>query len=175
MPPITSRTVAFSTPWFDVLAKHVEGDSAPHYTVKPPDYVTVLATDREGRLLLVKQYRPVVEGYTIELPSGLVDPGETPETSARRELIEETGHEADRLDPLGTLVPDVGRLGNRMHCFIADGVRPVGGPDAIEAGIELLRWTPAELAAGLRELQISHALNHAVILLAILRGRLHLV
>jgi ADP-ribose pyrophosphatase len=171
MPTITDRAIAFSTPWFDVLAKHIDGDPVPHYTVKQPDYVTVVASDLEGRMLLVRQYRPVVEGYTIELPSGLVDPGETPEACVRRELIEETGHEADAVDLLGTLVPDVGRLGNRMHCFAASGVRPVAGPHAIEPGIELLRWTPEELSAALSDMRISHALNFAALMLAVLRGR----
>lgn len=174
MPNITDRAIAFSTPWFDVLAKHVDGGQVPHYTVKPPDYVTVVASDLDGRMLMVKQYRPVVEGYTIELPSGLVDPGETPEACARRELIEETGHEANDLELLGTLVPDVGRLGNRMHCFAASGVRPVGGPHAIEQGIELLRWTPEELSAALSDMRVSHALNFAALMLAVLRGRFHL-
>lgn len=174
MPNITDRAVAFSTPWFDVLAKHVDGDQVPHYTVKPPDYVTVVASDLDGRVLLVKQYRPVMEAYTIELPSGLVDPGETPEASARRELLEETGHEAGDLELLGTLAPDVGRLGNRMHCFAASGVRPVAGPHVTEQGIELLRWTPDELVAALADLQVCHALNFAVLLLAVLRGRFHL-
>ncbi|MCC7418309.1 MAG: NUDIX hydrolase [Acidobacteria bacterium] len=173
MPTVTDRSVAFSTPWFDVLAKHVDGDPSPHYTVQPPDYVTVVAVDPDGRLLLVKQYRPVIESFTIELPSGLVDPGETPEACARRELLEETGCEAEGFEPLGALVPDVGRLGNRMHSFAAAGVRPVPGA-RIEAGLELVRWTPAELAAGLTDLTIAHALNHAVILLAMLRGRLSL-
>jgi ADP-ribose pyrophosphatase len=173
MPTITDRSVAFSTPWFDVLAKHVDGDPSPHYTVKPPDYVTVLATDADGRFLLVKQYRPVIEGFTIELPSGLVDPGETPDSTARRELIEETGHRAERLEALGALFPDVGRLGNRMHGFIARDVTPIPGA-AIESGIELLRWTPAEFAAGLADLKVTHALNLAVILLAVLRGQLTL-
>ena len=171
MPKITDRAVAFSTPWFDVLAKHVDGDQVPHYTVKPPDYVTVVASDLDGRMLLVRQYRPVVEGYTIELPSGLVDPGETPEASARRELLEETGHEADDFELLGTLVPDVGRLGNRMHCFAASRVHPVAVPHVIEQGIELLRWTPDELSAALSDLRISHALNLAALMLAVLRGR----
>src|SRR3989442_1121596 len=111
MPKITDRRVAFSTPWFDVVAKHVDGDTSPHYTVTPLDYVTVIASDVEGRVLLVKQFRPVVEDYTLELPSGLVDIGETPEAAARRELVEETGHEADDIELVGSLVPDVGRLG----------------------------------------------------------------
>lgn len=171
MPKITDRTVAFTTPWFDVIAKQVDGNPSPHYTVQPPDYAAMVATDREGRLLLVRQYRPVVEDYTLELPSGLVDPGETPEQSMRRELIEETGHEADEVESLGALLPDVGRLGNRMHCFAASNVRPLLPPPLLDDGIELVRLKPDEVLAALTSLRCNHALNLAVLMLAALRGR----
>lgn len=171
MPKITDRVVAFSTPWFDVIAKHVDGLQAPHYTVAPPDYVTVLASDGQGRMLLVKQYRPVIEGFTLELPSGLVDGGETPDASARRELVEETGHQAGELELLGTLVPDVGRLGNRMWCYAANGVAPVVPPRAVEPGIEVIKMTPGELLAAISDGRCVHALNFAVLMLASIKGR----
>jgi ADP-ribose pyrophosphatase len=171
VPKITDRTVAFATPWFDVIAKQVDGNPAPHYTVQPPDYASIVATDVEGRLLMVKQYRPVVEGFTLELPSGLVDPGETPEASIRRELIEETGHEAGAIESLGELLPDVGRLGNRMFCFAASKVRPIVPAPALDDGIELVRLTPDEVLVTLTTLRCNHALNFAVLMLAALRGR----
>jgi ADP-ribose pyrophosphatase len=167
---ITDRHVAFSTPWFDIVAKQIDGHSAPHYTVRTLDYVTVLATDLDGRYLLVKQFRPVVEDFTIELPSGLVDAGETPEATIRRELIEETGHEAGEIELLGSLHTDVGRLGNRMHCYAAPDVRPIAG-SVLEEGIELVRYTRDEFAAALTTLQCTHALNYAVLMLAVLKGR----
>lgn len=171
MPKITDRTIAFATPWFDVIAKQVDGNASPHYTVQPPDYASIVATDGDGRLLMVKQYRPVVEDFTLELPSGLVDPGETPEASIRRELIEETGHEAGEVESLGALLPDVGRLGNRMFCFAASNVRALEPAPVLDDGIELVKLTPDEVRAALQTLQCSHALNFAVLLLAVLRGR----
>ena len=171
MPTITDRHVAFSTPWFDVIGKHVDGDPSPHYTVQPADYIAVLAIDADGRLLLVKQFRPVVEAITLELPAGLVDPGETPDACARRELVEETGHEGGELESLGALVPDVGRLGNRMWCFVATGLRPIVPAPALEEGIELVRMTPQEFMAAMADLRCNHALNFAVVMLAMLKGR----
>lgn len=171
MPKITDRQIAFSTPWFDIVAKHVDGDPSPHYTVRPADYIAVLARDTDGRYLLVKQYRPVVEAETIELPSGLVDPGETPEATARRELIEETGHEAGEVEFLGELTPDVGRLGNRLWCFAASNVRAIVPAPALHDGITLVRYTADEFLASLRSLECHHALNFAVLMLAALKGR----
>lgn len=171
-PTITDRQVAFTTPWFQVIAKTIDGNAAaPHYTVKPGDYVIVLATDVDGRLLLVKQFRPVVEDYTLELPSGQIDPGETPESSARRELLEETGHQAGKMELLGALVPDTGRLGNLMWCFAATGLRQVAAPSVTEEGIELVTCTPAEFVDELRTLRCNHALNFAALMLAVLKGR----
>ena len=171
MPKITNRTVAFSTPWFDVIAKEIDGNgAAPHYTVKPLDYVTVLATDEAGRILLVRQFRPVLEDYTLELPSGLIEPGEAPEVCARRELLEETGHEADQVDFLGTLAPDTGRLGNRMWVYAARHARPLHDA-AIDGELELVTLSPAEFVTKLTGLSCDHALNFAAVLLAILKGQ----
>jgi ADP-ribose pyrophosphatase len=171
VPSITDRKVAFSTPWFELIAKHVDGDAAPHYTVQPRDYASVLATDVDGQILLVKQYRPVVEDFTLELPSGLVDVGETPEASMRRELLEETNHETGAIDLVGTLLPDVGRLGNRMWCFVADAVRPAATARVLDDGIELVRMAPEEFITALSNGRCNHALNLAVVLLATLKGR----
>src|SRR5579872_5602515 len=159
MPTITARSVAFSTPWFDLIAKHVDDNPSPHYTLKPSDYVTVIATDTDGRFLLVRQYRPVVEGYTVELPSGLVDPGETHEACARRELVEETGHAAGELEFLGELIPDTGRLGNRLYCFVAINARPLETPRVLDDGIELVKCTPADFIRTICGLHCNHALN----------------
>ncbi|MBZ5559496.1 MAG: NUDIX hydrolase [Acidobacteriia bacterium] len=172
MPRITDRQVAFSTPWFDVVAKQVDGDPSPHYTVQPFDYVTVIARDAGGHFLLVKQYRPVIEDYTVELPSGMIDADETPEACVRRELVEETGHEAGEVELLGSLVPDVGRLGNRMWCYFADGVRPMAPAQPLEDGIELLRVTHDEFVATFADHRCCHALNFAAVMLAVLKHRL---
>lgn len=172
MPRITDRQVAFSTPWFDVVAKHVDGDPSPHYTVQTFDYVTVIAVDTGGRFLLVKQYRPVVEDYTIELPSGMIDADETPEACIRRELVEETGHEASDIELLGTLAPDLGRLGNRMWCYFASDVRPIVPAPPLEDGIELLRVTHDEFLAAFSDVRCCHALNFAAVMLAVLKRRL---
>jgi ADP-ribose pyrophosphatase len=171
MPRITDRQVAFSTPWFDVVAKQVDGETSPHYTVQPFDYVTVIAVDVAGEFLLVKQYRPVVEDFTIELPSGMIDADETPDACVRRELIEETGHAAEDVELLGTLVPDVGRLGNRMWCYFAR-VRAIVPTPPLEDGIELLRVPHDEFIATFASLRCCHALNFSAVMLAVLKGRL---
>jgi hypothetical protein len=78
--------VVFATPWFELVAKHPAGYSEPHYSIRTQDYVMVIATTVDGRLLLVRQFRPAVGEKTLEFPSGHVERGETPLQAARKEL-----------------------------------------------------------------------------------------
>ena len=172
MKPLDS-TIAFRTPWFDLLAKTLEPGGPPWYSLRLPDYAAILALTPENRVLIVRQYRPAVERYMLELPSGLVDPGETPEETARRELLEETGYEAESLEVLGSMFPDTGRLGNRIWNCLATGVRPVVGY-VTEAGIETLVWTLEELACAMLDGRFDHSLHVATLMAAVARGKFKL-
>ena len=77
-PEITKRVAEFTTPWFEVIAKTVSGFDQPYYAIKTEDYVTVLAVTGAGEAPLIRQYRPVVEDFTLELPSVHVEPNESP-------------------------------------------------------------------------------------------------
>ena len=56
-----------------------------------PDWVNVIPITEDGRVILIRQYRSGTHEITLEIPGGMVDPGEDPQTSATRELTEETG------------------------------------------------------------------------------------
>jgi len=165
--------VAFTTPWFDLLAKTLNPGEAPYYSLRLPDYAAIVAIPIGNRILAVRQYRPAVEQFTIEFPAGLIDAGETPEAASRRELLEETGCEAANLEVLGPMLPDTGRLGNRIWTCVATGVRPVEGR-APEPGIEVLSYSPAELARATAEGAFDHALHVAALMFAVVRGKLKL-
>src|SRR5260370_4985607 len=111
MKPVKTE-VAFATPLFQILGKTMREGAEPYYSLKLPDYAAVVAITEEQQVLIVRQYRPAVGHDTLELPSGLVDAGETPGEAARRELLEETGYEAGEVEVLGGIEPDVGRLCN---------------------------------------------------------------
>src|ERR1019366_4373506 len=146
MKPLKTE-VAFATPWFQILGKTMRQGEEPYYSLKLPDYAAVVAITDDERVLIVRQYRPAVEHDTLELPSGLVDAGETPEEAARRELLEETGYQAGDVAVLGGMEPDTGRLGNRIWSFVAKGVRRVEGR-APEEGITVLTWVAGGAGAG---------------------------
>jgi ADP-ribose pyrophosphatase len=166
-----TNTTVFSTAWFDVVAKsHGAGD--PYYSLRLSDYVATVGLTRDHDFILVRQQRPAVERSTLELPAGHVDPGESPLDAARRELEEETGFTPGRVELLGKLAPDTGRLSNVLWCFLAvDGV-PIVPPQTPEPGIEVVLCSPSELHEKIRCGEFDHALHLAAIHLAMVAGKL---
>ena len=172
MKPLKTE-VLFSTPWCEFVAKTMRPGEEPWYSVRGPEYNAVVALNEEGRVLLVRQYRPAIEQFTIELPSGNIDAGETPEESARRELVEETGYEAEHMELLGTMFPDVGRLGTRVWYFFASGLRRIQNWTA-EDGVEVLSYSIDELVRAIEDGTFNHSLHVAALVPAILQGKLKL-
>ena len=179
MTRITNKETVFANSWIRVAARHVEGPGFdgmdPYYSLEQTDYVHVLAVTAGGEVLRVRQYRPALESFTLELPSGHLDPGETPEQTARRELEEETGHTATDFRLLGCLHPDTGRLSNRMWCFLAvDAVPLADAATPSEPGLEIVVQDLDEL---LREVVAGSELNCmdlATVMLALSRGHIEL-
>ena len=91
---------------------------------------------------------------------------------ARRELLEETGYQACDLVELGWLLPDTGRLANRLGCYFAEDVTPADTPAACEEGLEVVLCPLEELGEWILAGRIDHALHLAVIHLAMLHNRL---
>ena len=163
---IRKREIVFRTRFFEVEARHEEGEAEPYYSLKLPDYVAVVAYDEQGHLVLVRQYRHAIDAATLELPAGLVDdPSMDPEAIARRELEEETGYVAGEMIHIGTLYPDTGRLQNRMWCYLAKHLRtsPSWKP---EAKVEPALYTAEDLDAAIRDGLFRHALHLAALELA---------
>lgn len=172
MKPLKTE-VAFATPWFEVLGKTMRAGEAPYYSLRLPDYACIVAFTEAQEVLLVRQYRPAVELYSLELPSGLIDPGETPEQAAGRELLEETGYEVPAVEVLGSMHVDSGRLNNRMwNCFAA-GARRVPGR-VPEAGIEVLSWPVDRLWQAVETGEFALSLHVSNLMHAVLRRRLPL-
>jgi ADP-ribose pyrophosphatase len=76
----------------------------------------------DPQILLLKQYRYAAEGFLYEIPAGRLDPGEEPLACARRELMEETGCQADRFEHLYTFYTTPGFTDERIHAFMAVGL-----------------------------------------------------
>ena len=165
------RRVMLDTKWFRVVAT-AQQDGDPYYMLELQDYVSVVALTPARHILFVRQFRPVVQRHTLELPSGHIEEGESPEAAARRELLEETGFDAPHLELLGTLVPDVGRLANRLWCYFASGVTPNDRAPVREAGVSAIELSERDALKCVSDGTIDHALNLAALLLAVTAGRI---
>lgn len=170
MNPLKTEVV-YTTRFFELLAKTMKPGEEPYYSLRVPDFATVVAITEDRHLLAVRQYRPSVERYTVELPSGLVDPGESPLEAARRELLEETGYAADEAELLAPMYPEVGRLTNQTWTCFAPNVRKVA---ASEPGIEVVAYPLGELPRAAMGGEFIHAPHLGAVLLAMMQGKMRL-
>lgn len=174
-PVVLSRTETRLSAWSTVVARSLvmPGKSAAedYHSLRQADYVSLLAVCEDGRIPLVRQYRPALERYTLELPGGLRDGDEPPAHTALRELAEETGLTVlGKPQLLGCLVPDTGRLENRLWGYWARTSNEVALNWQPEAGVELLLVTRPQLQGWIRAGEFDHALHIALIGLALIHG-----
>lgn len=121
-----------------------------------PGASAVAAVDDQGRVSLIRQYRYAAGGFIWELPAGVLDsPEEPPEACAARELREETGLVAAELRRLGTIFTTPGFCDERIHLFLARGLREERpGHAADEVIAEIARVPLGEALAMIRRGEI---------------------
>ncbi|MEQ8859590.1 MAG: NUDIX hydrolase [Pseudomonadales bacterium] len=123
------------------------------------DWVNVVAIDRDGRLVMIRQFRFGVGYTTLEIPGGMVDAGETPLDAARRELREETGYAGGTWESLGAVEPNPAFHNHLCHQYLARDVERAGDQDL--SGGEAIRvelMSPAAVGAAVRGGEIRHVL-----------------
>ena len=171
---IIGRRTEYERAWLSVEAKDVrvgDAESQTWYSVRTHDYAAVLAVVEDGRIPLVRQFRPAIECRSLELPSGLVEPGEAPADAIARELLEETGCEAGPLELLGRFDLDSGRMQTAQWAFLAPRARVVApGPTGEEPDLEVLFVEPEELRELVRTGEFRMAGHLALLAAAVVRG-----
>lgn len=93
--------------------------------VQAPDWMNIIPLTTNNEVVLVEQYRYGVEEPTLELPGGMVDSGEQPDETAKRELLEETGYETGKMEYLGNVSSNPAFLTNRTHMYVAQNCRKI--------------------------------------------------
>jgi len=132
---VNKTDTLFTSRVFKVVKKFITGRSGQRlerHIVIHPGAVVVLPILSDGRIVLIKQQRIAVDGDLIELPAGTLEPGEPPITTARRELIEETGYTAKSLTQIMSFFTSPGFIREEMFLFKATNLIP--GPTDMEDG-----------------------------------------
>jgi ADP-ribose pyrophosphatase len=164
---LATREVYAAPPWvrvFDDRLQLPDGKIVESFhRVLLPDYSMLFPVLEDGRVLAIRSYRHGAGDIVLGFPGGGIDRGETPAVAARRELLEETGHAAAEIRPLGGYITGANIRGAMCHMFLATGCRQVAEPDSGDLEEqELVRLTRAEMEATLRENRF-HVLAHAAI------------
>lgn len=148
-----------------------DGRLSTREIVRHCDAVAVLSRLPDGRFLFVRQYRKAIEQAFVEVVAGGVDPGEAPDTSAHRELREESGYGARRLLPLGSIVACPGYSEERLHLFYADlEARPGAQQQDRDENLETLLLSAESVEQAILDGTIEDAKTLACWLLWKLRG-----
>jgi len=114
------------------------GQTKSREIVRHPGAVVIVPLLEDGRVCLIKNFRLSVRQTLIELPAGTLDPGESPQITAERELTEETGYRAASVKHLHSFYLSPGILDERMHLFLATGLQ--AGDSAREVGEEITNF-----------------------------------
>jgi ADP-ribose pyrophosphatase len=148
----------FSTAFVD--GEHPRGGAPKRFSlIEAVDWVNVIALTSEKRVVLIRQFRVGANEVCLEIPGGMVDPGETPAEAAARELVEETGYTAARWEPLGKVSPNPAIMTNWLYSFLAHDAVPTQsqrteGSEVIEVELASLEACHAAIRDG----RIDHAL-----------------
>jgi 8-oxo-dGTP pyrophosphatase MutT (NUDIX family) len=144
-----------------------------YHVLHYPDWACAIPVTDAGQVVMVEQYRYGVERLSLEFPAGAVDPDEDVEVAARRELLEETGYEAERWTYLGKGAVEPGRHTNYGHVFVAQGAQRVAAPDLEDAEDLRVRLVPvADLPTRVADGSITHSTHIAAVFWALHEGLL---
>jgi ADP-ribose pyrophosphatase len=176
---VTKSETIVAKKWLTVKEQRI---SLPHggqiddfHLIESPDWASVLAVTDTGHVVFVDQYRHGAARVSRELPAGMIDPGETPEQAAKRELEEETGFVAEHWEHLFSTNTEPARHTSRAHFYFAKGARRIAEQrvDPSE-NIDVVLLLPRDIMAAIEGGTILHGVHVGAIMFAVARGLLKL-
>ena len=159
-------------PWLTIRKDKCQmpnGTIVPAFYVNEyPEWVNALAFTKDGKVLMVKQYRHGIRRIDMELPGGVAEEGETMDEAVRREMREETGYEFEKLEYLGKISANPSTTNNFMHMFLATGGEKKSDQELDETeDLEVHEISLDELKRLLRENRIMQSLHVNCIIYAL--------
>ena len=138
------RTVLQQSRFLTVEFHRVElpdGHVIPDWSwIITPDFINVVLIDADGRFLFFRQGKYAYDGLSLAPVGGYIEPGEDPLEAAKREVLEETGYQADTWIALGTTAVDANRGCGTAYAYLATGARRVAEPCADDLEPQEMIW-----------------------------------
>jgi ADP-ribose pyrophosphatase len=149
---VLRRETIYDSPWVrlhrdDVRLPDGSVISGHHVVDFPRPAVCVVPIGDDGRILLIEHYRFITDFTGWEVPAGRIDEDEPLEAAAARELLEETGHVAERLEYLGVYHPAVGSTNATFHVYFGYGLRQMGQLTDTNEVLQVAWFSPDEVWA----------------------------
>ncbi|MDR2388080.1 MAG: NUDIX hydrolase [Deltaproteobacteria bacterium] len=164
----TGEKKLLTTPLFEVVGlkrlSPKDGQEKTFATLRSPDWVNILPITENGQAVLVNQFRHGSGEFSLELPGGLSEPGQSALETAQRELMEETGYSSDDFTPLCSIRPNPALFDNFIHTYLAKKAKKTG-PTQFDENEDLdLVLVPVEK---LKSLVLDGTISHALVVAAL--------
>lgn len=133
----------------------------PHdfYVLESAGWINVIPLTPEEDVILIRQYRHGIQGFTLEIPGGIIEAEDSPEGAAVRELYEETGYRAKEMISLGSVHANPAILNNICYTYLAKDVYQAGKQELDDKeDIEIVIKPLAEIPRLIKEGEITHSL-----------------
>ena len=169
---VVEENKEYSTPIFKLLKQRIQLDSetdpveGDFYILQAPAWINVIPITPDNKVVLVEQFRHGIQQPTLEVPGGLVDPGEEPLEAAKREMLEETGYKSKQWSSLGKVSSNPSMMDNYTHMYLAENCSHVGAQNPDEHERIAVRTVPVD---EFLQMAANGTIHHAIVLAAIAR------
>ena len=127
--------------------------------IEAGDWVNVIALTTGGEVVMLRQYRPGIDRVCLEIPGGMIEPGEDPVAAGLRELAEETGYTGGAAELIGKVAPNPAIQNNTLYTVLVTGVALTQPPAPDPGEVLAMHTSPlSEVTRQIRDGEIEHAL-----------------
>ena len=143
-------------------------DQSEHefFLIDSPSWVNIVPVTSDQQIICIRQFRHGSNSISLEIPGGLVDPGEEPASAAARECLEETGYRVNDVESLGILNPNPALFANTLYTYMATGATRTAAIANTEREQTEVELVPIDR---LSELLISGEIDHALVVATLWR------